>query len=137
MNRAELIEWLRTYTPFELEFRGLYQKYRTDVPDAEFRRVLEKYKSDPDFTGTGEFTNIDAAVPRQGLPVILPEVVVFLKHCICALSGFFYNAGNFQLIQYPLQMSGAAVQLIGCFFHTFKGSVLTYVVHVCQHPFFE
>lgn len=77
MNRAELIEWLRSYTPFELEFRGLYQKYRTDVPDTEFRRVLEKYKSDPAFTRTGEFTNIDAAVPLDQPK--LPETFMDVK----------------------------------------------------------
>lgn len=63
MNRAELIEWLRTYTPFELEFRKLYEIYNTDIPDTEFLRVVDKYGTENNRTGEESFRNIDAAVP--------------------------------------------------------------------------
>lgn len=66
MNRAELIEWLRTYTPFELEFRKLYEIYNTDIPDTEFRRIVDKYGNENNRAGEESFRNIDAAVPVDG-----------------------------------------------------------------------
>ncbi|MBQ6151509.1 MAG: helix-turn-helix domain-containing protein [Mogibacterium sp.] len=74
MNRAELTEWLRTYTPFELEFRRLYRKYHSDIPDAEIKHVLDKYNSGPDSMESMDFRNIDAAVPLD--QPLLPETLV-------------------------------------------------------------
>jgi len=65
MERAELIDWLSTYTSLELELRKHYETYHVPVSPHELHEILQKCGDADKEVGYEQFRNLDAAIKSQ------------------------------------------------------------------------
>lgn len=65
MNRADLIDWLKAYTPMELELRDHFETYRKPVSQHEFYQIFQKYDRADTSSARSQFRNLDAVILPQ------------------------------------------------------------------------
>lgn len=65
MNRADLINWLTTYTPIESDLRRYYKINYRPISEREFYNLFQSAGGTDSIIGPKEFHNLDAAVLPQ------------------------------------------------------------------------
>lgn len=65
MNRTDLVDWLKAYTPIELELRDYFEIYRKPVSQHEFYKIYKKYEIVDTPLTSNQFRNLDAMILPQ------------------------------------------------------------------------
>ena len=65
MNRVDLIDWLKAYTPMELELREHFETYQKPVSQHEFYQIFQKYDRADTSSARSRFRNLDAMILPQ------------------------------------------------------------------------